>query len=87
MTIADGASNLEQAQTGGFPSASSHSPGQFAFRVPMAAITELFPSSNPAKRDLQTENNGRPTVDQGLRRGAAGGRTDGEAEDLPSKRT
>jgi hypothetical protein len=58
MTIADVASNLEQAQIGAFPSASSHSPGQIAFRVPKAAITELFPSSNPAKRDSQVENNG-----------------------------
>ena len=60
MTIAGVASSLEQAQTGAFPSASSHSPVKIAFRVPKVAITELFPSSNLAKRASEAENNGRP---------------------------
>jgi hypothetical protein len=60
MTIAGVASNLENAQTRAFPCGCSHSPVKVAFRVPKTAITELFTSSNPAKRASHAENNGRP---------------------------
>jgi catechol 2,3-dioxygenase-like lactoylglutathione lyase family enzyme len=62
MTIAGVASNHEKAQTRAFPCSSSNSPVNIAFRVPKAAITELFTLSNLAKRASEAENNRRPAL-------------------------
>jgi hypothetical protein len=57
MKGAGAASNLEKAQTRGFPCASSHSPVKIAFRMPKAAIAKLLMPSNPAEPDSKAENN------------------------------